>query len=117
MGLQARHKLIKDRKDRIEVRKFSENGREHFNIGLWLDGTNAELDSIEEVSYELHPSFRDRIRRSKDRDNKFAISIWTWGVFEINVTVVFNNGRPPREIPHNMNFTLPEDTGSNYLEL
>ncbi len=117
MSLRARHKLIKDREGRIKYRKFSENGREHFHIGIWLDGTNAELDSIETVSYTLHPTFPDRVRASSDRDNKFAISIWTWGVFTIEVEVAYKGDRAPSTFNYNMSFTLPADTGSNYVRL
>lgn len=56
---------------------------------VWLYLTGPGLPFVQFVTYKLHPSFPDpliRVERSLSNPNCQAI-IWTWGLFDIDVTV------------------------------
>ena len=82
------HELLR-RNGRIRFRKFKKDGYEHYKIRLYVEG---DIPDIETVQYELHPSFRDPLRESNVARDGFAISFWTYGEFEVLVTVIFRNG-------------------------
>lgn len=67
----------------VPGRRFREGGRLHRNVRIYLEAGDNVLDKIRHVEYELHPTFRQRIRRSEDRRGNFEITIWTWGYFSI----------------------------------
>jgi hypothetical protein len=50
---------------------------------VWLDGPSAELDDVEEVTYTLHSSFPDPLRRVTDRDTNFRLAARGWGEFRL----------------------------------
>jgi len=116
MALKISSEVIKDAEGKIPYRVFQSGGREHYNLRIWLDGPAQELDQVEKVEYLLHPSFRDRHPSSFDRDGKFALFIWTWGMFAIEATIHYKDGRiEPQEFY--LSYDLPEDDGTNYLLL
>ena len=47
---------------------------------------------IDLVQYELHPSFKNRIRVSDKRSEKFDIKIWTYGYFIVKAKLLFFDG-------------------------
>ncbi len=69
------------------------NDHGRWNWSVWIDGTDGELDDIQEVTWRLHPTFATPIRRVHSRDNKFKLSTSGWGEFEINATLNMKNGR------------------------
>lgn len=102
--------------DRIVYKVFKEGGSEHYNIRLYVDGSDNELDKIESVQYILHPGFVDPIRMSENRDENFAIEIWTYGMFDIEVSFYLEDGSA-ETLHYYLTFSLPEDTGDNYIQL
>ena len=60
---------------------------------IYLEASDAELDKIHSVEYELHPTFRRRYRRSDERERKFEIRLWTYGYFKIRATLVMKDGK------------------------
>src|ERR1700730_7422258 len=50
------------------------------------------LANIQYVLYELHPSFKNRLRRSESANANFEIKIWTYGWFLISATVIPKSG-------------------------
>src|SRR5262245_25262815 len=58
---------------------------------VWLEGPDAELDMVKEVIYTLHSTFRNPVRRIKDRNTKFRLSTAGWGVFRIFAEVRFRS--------------------------
>jgi len=114
--MKVNHEVVKSFDGRIKFRRFSAGGRDHYNLAVWIDGAASELDAIEKVDYMLHPSFSTPIRTSRERKSGFAISIWTWGIFNIEVTVHFKDGSK-KVIDHYLTYELPADTGSNYLDV
>lgn len=87
-NISVKHELLK-RAGRIRFRKFTKGGYDQFKIRLFLSG---QLSQIEYVEYELHPTFYNPVRISKDRFAGFPIEFWTWGEFEIFVTAHFLDG-------------------------
>lgn len=86
--IAVQHQIIK-KSGRIRFRKFTKGGYDHFKIRLSLTGP---LASIQYVEYELHTTFRDPIRISKERAAGFPIEFWTYGEFEVLVTAHFFDG-------------------------
>lgn len=116
MALTVNRQVIRDRSGRIKFWKSDDQSREHYHVGIWIEGTDAELDSIQRVEYLLHPSFKNNLRKSENRDNKFSISIWTWGYFLIVVTILFKDGRTD-SIRYSLSYDLPDDNGTNYVRV
>lgn len=90
--VNIRHELVK-KNGLIRVRKFKKDGYENFRVRLYIDGA---LDKIYFVEYELHPSFNESIRTSKEADKGFSIEFWTWGEFEVLVVVHYYDGHQER---------------------
>ena len=85
---QVQHELLK-RQGKIRFRKFNRNGAEHFNLRLYIKGDTGGLKS---VTYELHPTFADRVRKVTNPTGGFRLDIWTWGEFDIDVTFRYRDG-------------------------
>lgn len=116
MSFSFDREVIKDSKGRIKYKLFSSSGREHYHIRIWLEGEELELDQVERVEYKLHESFKNHIRSSANRDNKFSVTIWTWGQFLIQATIYFKNGNT-EERQFYLEYDLPFDNGSNYARV
>ncbi len=114
--VQVKSKLLKDDRDRIKYRVFHKGGREHYNLRIYIDGSERELAKIKKVQYVLHPSFGNPRRMSTDAANGFPIEIWTWGLFDIEVTYDLVGGTTASENFY-LKYSLPADTGSTYVDL
>jgi transcription initiation factor IIF auxiliary subunit len=113
MAFSVERQLIKSAAGRIKFWTPSENGREHYNVAIWIEGSPSELDSVNHVEYTLHPSFKQPARTSSDRESKFLITIWTWGTFKIDVAIHLRNGAV-RHVQYYLSYELPPDDGTNY---
>jgi transcription initiation factor IIF auxiliary subunit len=114
MGLAVKQNVIRSVDGRIKYKKFSDAGREHYHLGVWLDGEDRVLDEIDYVEYELHPSFKNRVRKSSNRKNSFSATFWTWGMFDIEVRVHYFSGDVDT-LTHALEFSLPADDGTTYV--
>ncbi len=75
------------------AKKFRTKGRVHHNIRIYLATDNqSELDDIDAVKYELHPSFKERIRLAENRSNNFEVRIWSYGYFRVNAKIFLKSG-------------------------
>ncbi len=63
-----------------------------FHVRVFLDGPRHELDLVDYIVYKLHPSFRNPIRTSTNRESNFEFLTWAWGEFEMEVEIVTKNG-------------------------
>lgn len=115
MSLSVNHSVIKNVDGLIKFKRFKEGGRRHFHIGIWIDGSEQELSEINFVEYELHSSFKNRIRTSQNRKNNFSVTIWTWGLFEIKVKC-YKYDKSVVELTHMLSYSLPREEG-NYIEV
>lgn len=114
---RLRESVIKTPQGKI---KFRQSGKlQHFHIGVWLDSASTvDRDAVASVEYLLHPTFRNRTRRSANRSNDFSITFWAWGAFKIEATIHFvDPDRAPETIEHQIDIRLPEDTGDNYEQV
>ena len=76
-----------------EPKRFTEGGRLFRNVRIYLAVENeSDLDKVQSVQYELHPTFRQRYQVSVDRRTNFEIRIWTYGFFNIQAKVSLNDG-------------------------
>jgi transcription initiation factor IIF auxiliary subunit len=107
MTILIKHNVIKSIDGKVKYKTFKDGGKEQFHLGVWVDGTERELDSISKVEYKLHPSFRKQIRSSENRNNNFSITFWTWGYFEIEVTIYYSSGES-KTLRHYLEYELPE---------
>jgi transcription initiation factor IIF auxiliary subunit len=114
MTFTVERQIIKNPAGKIKFWKPNERGREHFHVGIWIEGTIEDLDSIDHVEYSLHPSFKKPVRTSSNRSNKFSITIWTWGMFMIDVAIYKRNSEVDH-IQYYLSYELPADDGTNYI--
>ena len=115
-ALEIHSELLRNADGKIRYRKLRAGGYEHYNVRIYVDGSPEALARVESVEYELHPSFPDPHRVVRNRDDNFALQLWCWGTFDIQVT--FNlRGGGVETTNYYLRFVLPEDTGDNYVEV
>jgi len=67
-------------------------GEKRWKWSVWFDGPDEELDLIQQVRYQLHPTFPNPIRFSKNRSAKFRLNGIGWGEFAIYATLIYGAG-------------------------
>jgi transcription initiation factor IIF auxiliary subunit len=75
---------------------------------LWIGGSDEDLDQIESVTYRLHSTFPQPVRKVTDRASKFQLRCSGWGVFLIPVEVRLKTGKAI-QLLHQLQFTFPEN--------
>jgi len=73
-----------------------------------LEGTGADLEDIESVTYFLHPTFVKPVRLVTDRANGFRLNSSGWGEFTIRAEILRRNGRVLKR-SHQLKLTYPPD--------
>src|SRR5690242_7675976 len=68
-------------------------GNDWWSWSVWIDGTAEELRGIESVTYTLHPTFANPVRRVTDRRSKFRLDENGWGGFMIYGRVEMKAGK------------------------
>jgi len=77
----------------IRICQSSEQVSEkHWKWSVWLDGPGDDLDKIKSVIYQLHSSFKNPLRETKDRDSGFRLDSAGWGQFMIYLTLFHHDG-------------------------
>jgi transcription initiation factor IIF auxiliary subunit len=71
-----------------------------------LDGSADELDQVQYVIYELHPTFPQPVRRVTDRSKRFRLEAEGWGEFTIHARVVTNTGKE-EHLEHELQLHYP----------
>ena len=88
-------KIETERVKGISPKKFREGGRDHYFVRIFLKpDSSAELDEVDSVQYELHPTFRQRIQVATERATNFEIRIWSYGFFSAKAKVIKKIGQP-----------------------
>jgi len=116
MKLKVKNRVVKDEKGRVIYKQYRPKGRKHYNIEIWFDGNDSELESINNVKYILHESFLNRDRVSNKPDENFKISIWTWGIFEMKVEINYKDNRTD-ELDYYLKYKLPVNVPKNYSKV
>ncbi|HVF82050.1 MAG TPA: pYEATS domain-containing protein [Flavisolibacter sp.] len=78
--------------------------RGFFNWSVYLRAPADTLKEIKEVTYTLHPTFRNPeqlVKASPDNRN-FSYKASGWGEFDIKVKVIFNRRRNPLYLIHHL---------------
>ena len=93
-SLKVKHELVK-RRGKILMRRFKGIPYDCFKIRLFIEG---DIDALEEVEYELHPSFPNPLIEVKKRKGGFPLEIWTWGEFGVSVTFYQKDGNITEQV-------------------
>lgn len=78
-----------------------------WNWSVWIEGSPRELDQIDHVIYNLHPTFPEPVRVSKDRESNFRLKSAGWGEFTILAKVVLKTGEQIR-LSHELELHYPD---------
>jgi len=70
----------------------TEAGIDWWRWWVFIKGTPEELDKIEHVTYMLHPTFHNPVRKVTDRGSNFRLENVGWGGFRINAKVALKDG-------------------------
>jgi hypothetical protein len=53
MSLEVKNQVIGVSENKIRYLMRSEHGKRHYHIGVWIEGSDEELDRIDRVDYLL----------------------------------------------------------------
>jgi transcription initiation factor IIF auxiliary subunit len=84
-------------------------GKDSWEWSVWIEGSDDDLDQIQEVTYKLHPSFPKPLRTTDDRSTKFKLESEGWGVFPIKVKVLLKN-KEVVKLKHDLKLFYPDGT-------
>jgi transcription initiation factor IIF auxiliary subunit len=82
-------------------------GDDYWKWSTWIEGPARELDQVESVTYNLHPTFRNPVRKIDSRKNKFRLDTAGWGVFMLFATVSRKDGSTER-LKHYLELRYPD---------
>lgn len=85
----------------------SYGGRDYFKWRVFVDEDVGILDCIDEVQYELHPTFPNPLQIRRERSNNFAVEMSGWGEFDIKITVKLSNGTILPVQSYHLDFNKP----------
>lgn len=83
-------------------------GDDWWEWSVWIEGPPPALDSIENVTYRLHPTFPNPLRTVKSRATKFRLDTAGWGTFCIFVKVQHRDGTVTA-LKHELTLNYPDD--------
>lgn len=67
---------------------------------VWIDASSEELDRIQMVRYELHPTFPKPVRIVRDRSSKFSLASSGWGEFLLHASIRFKTSEDDLRLAH-----------------
>lgn len=82
-------------------------GNDHWKWSAWIEGPAKELDKVESVTYNLHPTFPNPVRRVDSRKNNFRLESAGWGVFMLYASVLRKDGSIER-LKHYLELPYPD---------
>lgn len=82
-------------------------GNDWWSWAVWIEATADELKNIEAVTYTLHPTFADPVRRVTDRRSKFKLKEAGWGGFTIYARLAMKTGKK-RNLKRELTLYYPE---------
>jgi len=72
---------------------YSYNSAEQQVFQIKVLVTGPDKFDVRSVHYELHPTFSPPEYTSRDSYNDFELELWTWGAFDMPITVTMKDGR------------------------
>jgi hypothetical protein len=73
---------------------YNQQGLQIFKIKVLVTG--PDLYRIRSVHYKLHPTFSPSEQTMTNPRNNFELELWTWGAFNMPITVTTTDGRAYR---------------------
>jgi transcription initiation factor IIF auxiliary subunit len=70
---------------------YKYTGDDYWDWSVWIDASDADLDKVDKVVYNLHFSFREPVQIIKTRQNKFKLKSSGWGTFTMYVRITFKD--------------------------
>lgn len=67
------------------------SGDDFWDWSIWIEASDADLDEIQNVVYNLHYTFYEPVRTIETRENKFKLRASGWGVFTIYARLNFKD--------------------------
>jgi len=105
LSLEQGEEFLGDRSD-------AAGGTEGIDWWRWwvfVTGAPEELDNIDHVTYVLHPTFQNPVRKVTDRSSNFRLESVGWGGFRINAKVALKDGTVI-PLSHDLNLHYPDGT-------
>lgn len=68
-----------------KVKFFEREGKYLFWNRVYAKG--EDMDKVKEITYIVHPSFPNPVRRVRNRESGFELIIWAWGEFTIKIII------------------------------
>jgi transcription initiation factor IIF auxiliary subunit len=82
-------------------------GDDYWRWSVWLEGSDWELDQVQSVTYNLHPTFKNPVRVVESRSDKFRLKAAGWGVFTLYANVLRKDGSKER-LSHYLQLRYPD---------
>jgi transcription initiation factor IIF auxiliary subunit len=82
-------------------------GDDWWDWSVWITGTPTEMENVQEVVWQLHPSFNPSSVRKSDRSNAFRLNTSGWGTFMVKADLKLRNGTT-QELKHELVLLYPE---------
>jgi hypothetical protein len=70
---------------------YNQEGRQVFRIKVLVTGPDKYR--VRSVRYQLHPTFSPSEYTSTNPNNNFELELWTWGAFNMPITITTTDGR------------------------
>ena len=80
-------------------------GDDYWKWWVWIEGPTSELDQVESVTYNLHPTFPNPVRTVNSREDKFRLKTAGWGTFTLYANVLRKGGSTER-LKHQLEYPL-----------
>jgi hypothetical protein len=88
-----------------ELESSKRGGRPYYKIQVWLEADSPEfMQRVSKVIYHLHPTFPNPDREISDRENRFELTTYGWGQFNLSADVYFDNDPQPLRLFRYINF-------------
>ena len=83
-------------------------GGDWWKWSVWLEAPDEDLDGVEKVVWQLHPTFPEPIQERTDRTSKFRLDTSGWGTFLVQAEVHKKDGKKIK-LKHELVLYYPED--------
>jgi transcription initiation factor IIF auxiliary subunit len=82
-------------------------GDDYWHWSVWIEGPARERNQVKSVTYNLHPSFRNPVRRIDSRQDNFRLESAGWGAFTLYATILDKDDSTQR-LQHDLVLRYPE---------
>ncbi len=105
--------IINKSKDDYRIEQaYKYRGDDYWDWWVWVEASDANLDKISNVIYNLHYTFKIPVRKIDTRENKFRLKTSGWGVFTIYIRLNFKDDSV-LDLEHDLELYYPSDENNN----